>query len=280
MKNQLFNIVKLVGLCTAFSLFANAILTVCSFTKAIETGAREQFMPPIPQGKKWQLLWSDEFSGTKIDESKWESRLGKRRDGYWVKEDSYLDGNGNLIIRTKKDGERYTSGAVQTYRKFEHNFGYWVARCRFHTQEGHWPAFWLRYLPGNKAGYGTEIDIMEKPWPKEDKINQALHWGGPGEKLKSRSKKVIMPGLSKGFHTFGLHWKPDEFIFYVDGKESWRIKEQTFPQAPAFMEFTEEIGKWGGGDIRKAKLPDYFMVDYVRVYEMVDEDEGEVDKTK
>jgi len=28
----------------------------------------------------------------------------------------------------------------------------------------------------------------------------------------------------EGWHTFGLSWKPDEYIFYVDGKETWRTK--------------------------------------------------------
>ena len=35
---------------------------------------------------------------------------------------------------------------------------------------------------------------------------------------------------------------------------------------PEFIKLTEEIGKWGG-EIQKAALPDYFEVDYVRVYE-------------
>ena len=33
---------------------------------------------------------------------------------------------------------------------------------------------------------------------------------------------------------------------------------------------SDEIGDWGG-DITKAKLPDKFLVDYVRVYDLVDE---------
>jgi hypothetical protein len=36
---------------------------------------------------------------------------------------------------------------------------------------------------------------------------------------------------------------------------------------PEYLKLTEEIGKWGG-DITQAKLPDFFEVDYVRVYEM------------
>jgi hypothetical protein len=34
------------------------------------------------------------------------------------------------------------------------------------------------------------------------------------------------------------------------------------------MKLTEEIGNWAG-EIKKAALPDYFQVDYVRVYEAV-----------
>ena len=39
---------------------------------------------------------------------------------------------------------------------------------------------------------------------------------------------------------------------------------------PQYAKLTEEIGKWGG-DITKANLPDYFVVDYVRVYDEVEE---------
>jgi len=36
---------------------------------------------------------------------------------------------------------------------------------------------------------------------------------------------------------------------------------------PEFVKLTEEIGKWGG-DITKARLPDYFEVEFVRVYDL------------
>ncbi|HCO95511.1 MAG TPA: hypothetical protein DIU00_16445, partial [Phycisphaerales bacterium] len=224
----------------------------------------------------WKLAWSDEFDGTQIDQSKWEV-LGdwKRRDGFWVKEDSYLDGKGNLLIRTKKDGDRYTSGAMRTRGKFEHKFGYWVCRSKFPTQQGHWPAFWMHANTVGKIGDegrdGTEIDIMEKPW-REDKITQNLHWDGYGKKHKSAgSGQITIPGVSKGFHTFALHWTPEQYVFYVDGKETWRTSAGGVSQVPQYAKLTEEIGKWGG-DITKADLPDYFVVDYVRVYDMVERD--------
>jgi alpha-L-fucosidase len=267
----------LVVLCAVFWILTSLVPSAKVRAKTGEAEKAEDFMPPVPEGKKWKLAWSDEFNGTKVDESKWES-LGdwKRRDGFWIKEDSYLDGKGNLVLRTKKDDSRYTCGAVRTKNKFEHKFGYWVARCRFPTQQGHWPAFWLHIDSVNKVGNqgrdGTEIDIMEKPW-REDKITQNLHWDGYGKEHKHAGQKSTIPGISEGFHTFGLHWKPDEYVFYVDGKVTWRTSAGGVSQVPQYIKLTEEIGKWGG-DITKAKLPDYFLTDYVRVYDIVDDDEA------
>ncbi|MFH1719291.1 MAG: alpha-L-fucosidase [Planctomycetota bacterium] len=263
MKKRFFDAAKLVVFCAAAGMLTSATI------------AQEKFMPPISQGKVWKLAWSDEFEGDKLDESKWEI-LGdsKRRDGYWVKEDSYLDGKGNLLVRTKKDGDRYTSGALRTRGKFEHKFGYWVCRSKFPTQEGHWPAFWMHADTVGKIGDegrdGTEIDIMEKPW-REDKITQNLHWDGYGKEHKSAGTgQIVIPGVSEGFHTFALHWTPEQYVFYVDGKETWRTSAGGVSQVPQYAKLTEEIGKWGG-DITKAKLPDYFVVDYVRVYDMVEQ---------
>ena len=256
---------------TVFVAVAASVATVTAGEKAKRP---EQLLPPAPAGKTWRLAWSDEFDGNRIDESKWEV-LGnsKRRDGLWWKADSYLDGNGHLVLRTASDGKRFTCGAVRTQGKFEHRFGFWQCRCKFGTQPGHWPAFWLFSRPGvgkvgNEGRDGTEIDIMEKAW-LSDHINHALHWDGYGKDHRSKGTKVHAPGVSKGWHTFGLHWKPDEYVFTIDGTETWRSKAGGVSQVKAFVKLTEEIGKWAG-DIRKAKLPDHFLVDYVRVFDAAD----------
>ena len=107
----------------------------------------------------------------------------KRRDGYWVKEDSYTDGEGHLILRTKKDGDRYTCGAIRTRGKFEHRYGYWVCRCKFPKEPGHWPAFWMMSDGVGKVGNGgcdgTEIDIVEIPW-RDGKMPEVIRWTAEG----------------------------------------------------------------------------------------------------
>lgn len=230
----------------------------------------KEFLPPAPAGTQWKLAWQDEFDGSELDATKW-NRLGdwNRRDGYWVKEDAYLSGKGTLLLRTRQDGDRYTCGAVNTRDKFEHAFGYYVARCKLPRQPGHWPALWLMTQGVNAVGDegrdGTEIDIIEVPW-RDGRLTSNLHWDGYAKDHRSAGTNFCRPEVMQGWHTFGLLWLPTEYVFYVDGQETWRTAMGGVSRVPEFIKLTEEIGKWGG-DIQKAALPDYFEVDYVRVYE-------------
>jgi len=234
--------------------------------------APTEWLPEPPAGKTWQLIWSDEFDGEQLDQKKWDIPEYKRRDGYWSRKAIRLDGQGHLVISALKDGERYLDGCVRTRGKFEHAFGYWSCRAQLQQQQGHWTAFWLmcdsQGKIGNDGRDGTEIDIMEKP-SLDDKLQHALHWDGYGKDHKSAGHQFKVPGIMSGFHVFSLWWTPTEYIFYVDGKETWRTKAGGVCQVPVFLKLSDEIGKWAG-DITKAKLPDDFVVDYVRVWDLVD----------
>ena len=59
-----------------------------------------------PDNSKWKLVWQDEFNGSgEIDMIKWDKPEYNRRnndngpDGWWLKENSYKDGNGNQSCR-------------------------------------------------------------------------------------------------------------------------------------------------------------------------------------
>lgn len=238
-----------------------------------------------PDGYQWQMIWQDEFEGETIDATKWEI-MGdwQRRVGWWLKDDAYLDGNGNLVLRTRRvpnkpnskqpqhwgtDG--YSSGAVRTRGRFEHAYGYYEARMDITRQTGHWPAFWLFNQSvnhvGNEGRDGTEIDIMES----FDCIYHTLHWDGYGEAHQSEGKKVLcdrMDEMGQGFHTFGLLWTPQEYVFYVDGHETHRSKAGGVCQVPLYIKLTDEIDLFMG-DVSTATLPSHHLVDYVRVYEQV-----------
>ncbi len=227
-----------------------------------------------PPGRVWKLVWGDEFDGKQLDESKWEKvGDGPRRKAFWLKENAYLDGNGHLVIRSKKDGERYSCGGIRTRGKYERKFGYFEIRCKLPDEVGTWAAFWLMTPSVRRVGDGgkdgAEIDIFESPWRDQDAINIAIHWDGYGKDHKSAAWKIEAPGVNEDFHTFGLHWTPEEYVFYCDGKEIKRTDAGGVCQVPVYLKVTTEIGEWAG-DISKAALPDYFVVDYVRVYETAD----------
>lgn len=230
------------------------------------------FLPALTNGQQWLLAWHDEFNAAQIDTNKWEI-MGdsKRRDDWWLKEDSYLDGKGSLVIRTKQDGVRRSSGCVRTKGKFEHAFGFWVARVQLQKQPGHWTAFWLMsdnvFKVGNNGRDGTEIDVCEFPY-LDGRYEMNMHWDGYGRAHKSVGKKATVPAITNGFHTFALWWTPTEYVFYCDGKETWRTTAGGVSQQPEYIKFSAEIGTWAG-DLKQAKLPDHFLVDWVRVYDAV-----------
>ena len=122
-------------------------------------------LPPPHEGKSWKLVWQDEFDGDKLDESKWTYRPdGKRKGGWWSRKAISLDGDGHLAITTFMDGDRPTDGCIITQGKFEHTFGYYVARVKFQKEPGHWSAFWITGPGVGKVGDGgrdgTEIEIV------------------------------------------------------------------------------------------------------------------------
>jgi beta-glucanase (GH16 family) len=143
-------------------------------------------------------------------------------------------------------------------------------------QVGWQSAFWLQAphmadpdrgtaTPDDTAHNGTEIDIFEYLAREDNLIHHCLHWNGYGKLHKRSPSTLKVPGLSEGFHTFGVEWRADGYTFFVDGKKTYETKDA--PSAtPQYILVSGEVGPWGG-DITKAKLPDAVMFDYVRVYQ-------------
>lgn len=277
MKIQLKNLVLVAVILIGF--------TACSKTKTVapvdtkEEGTKAEVPPPVENRK---LIWADEFEGTSIDQTKWTIKNNPQRrtgiDGNYTgwHPDNVYQQDGNLVIRTSFIGDRYWGAAVETKGKFEIDSGYFEARVKLQKQPGHWGAFWL-FTPsvqtvGNDGRDGTEIDIFESAYigAGQDTLNVALHYDGYGTYHQKSNTRVTKKGFTDGnWHIFGMEWKKNQpYRFYYDGQLVWETDFGGISQVKQHIILSDEVGAWDGKqDIRKAILPDYMLVDYVRVYD-------------
>ena len=233
---------------------------------------KQDILIPNHIRKDYKLVWSDEFDGNKLDTTKWDYRATGRKRGYGIvsEDNCYLDGEGHLVIKvTKKIGE-YKIGQVGTQNKYLTTFGYFECRAKMNHELGPHMAFWLQSPTmgvenDNPAEDGTEIDIFEYHVNNGTNIvYHNLHWNGYGDKHKHVGTTVQVDGVDEGFHTFGLEWNENEYIFYVDGEETWRTSEAVSHRSE-YMILSAELSGWGG-DFSESLFPDQVTFDYVHVY--------------
>jgi beta-glucanase (GH16 family) len=245
-----------------------AILVV---TSACATESR--LRKSCPPSDAYQLVWSDEFDGEVLDRTKWDYRgLGKRREAVNVTDTVRLDGKGNLVLTTRRAGDAIHTAMIGTQGKYETTFGYFECRVKLQTTHGHWSAFWLQSPTygakiGDLAAAGAEIDIYECFESRNGWLAHNVHWDGYEEHHKhagSGRKKV--EGLLDGYHTFGLEWTADEYVFYIDGGESWRTSEGV-SLANEYIILSLEVGPKQAAIVREdPDFEDSVWFDYVRVF--------------
>ena len=183
----------------------------CSEVRTVE--GREPSL--LPDGKKFKLVWHDEFDGTVLDESKWSYRTnfwGRRAHWFAAPEDGCVEvADGRLRLKLKKlPGGQFVSPQLQTGElmwdiphvsnpsgfwplpkrrksKFVHKYGYYECRCRLQKMPGWWSAFWMQSegigTTLDPAASGIEHDIMESFDPGEV-IVAAFHMNGYGQDYK------------------------------------------------------------------------------------------------
>jgi hypothetical protein len=234
---------------------------------------RDFFLPDPPDGYRWDLVFEDNFDGQALNESKWNCEDNTpRRDGWWEKEAVSLDGQGSLVMTTYEEDGRFIDGCITSKGLtglMEKPNGFYTIRLKLHREQGHWPAFWMMAGDvcsiGNGGIDGAEIDIFEKP-TLDNMVQQTIHWDCYDPQYhQSSARKVFLKGVMEGWHTFSLLWTPEKYTYFVDGVKTWSHNYGGICEKPGELIISDEIGTWGG-DIKKAELPDSFLVDYVRVY--------------
>lgn len=252
-----------------------------------------------------KLVFEDDFNG-ELDRTIWKTSFEtpERRGGYWTDEQTFTE-NGNLIIRTEykengTHGPGWYTGTCLSRGNLDFKYGYFEVRCKAPAAEGLWSAFWMQSETmaesGNTNGgqNGAEIDIMESPYYNDpfttaktyrNTTLHTIHVDGYGEQHKSENSKFfrVDKNMYNEFNTYGVLWTENEYIFYINGKETWKT-DFGVSQVPEFLWLSVEIaGETGSanpdntdnkftwaGDIRnnpKDAMPADFIIDYVRVYQ-------------
>jgi beta-glucanase (GH16 family) len=260
--------------------------------------------PPVPGD--WALTLNEDFNS--FDEATWNTKLEtpkktyRRSNCFFLKRNVFTE-DGHLVLITKREklklkdesGEvrklKYSSGLVNSFKKFRQKYGYFEARIKLPSGRGLWPAFWLMPdrtidvdIPFEKGmrstriiaesdkfltGKGMEIDIMEylTEWNRQ-KFHMAAHWDGYGKELTSyRTFHKPERKFSDDFHKYAVYWDEGIIVWYFDDKEVFKLESPRVCDVPMYLILSTNVGGWATWRVERDKLPEQTLIDYVRVWQ-------------
>jgi beta-glucanase (GH16 family) len=221
--------------------------------------------------------WSDEFSGSSLDMSKWQYGLGPVRAGICTT-DAVSVGGGNMTITTysvNNGGTLEHHTGYLSQEPFGQKYGYFETRMKATVSSGQRSSYWMMPAVGS-SGFWTEMDF-ELFGYMPNTANLAVIWDGYGADMKISSTVVNVPSVSS-FHTYGLAWDPSGYRYYIDNVLRWSCAD-ALAQVPERVLLTSEVSSsdWEGGiptggygSFGSSSNPK-FTVDYVRIYSLVPE---------
>ncbi|MCT4372277.1 glycoside hydrolase family 16 protein [Yangia mangrovi] len=252
-------------------LTLSALVTLCTLQSASVVFGEVSL--GLPRQGGCELAWSDEFNGLDLNGEYWAHRaLGPRKGAFVSEKQAFVDGVGYLVLKAERRSGQVHIGMVGTGEKFLTKYGYFETRVKLTSSPYVRSAFWLQTPTvgreiGNPVESGVEIDVFEfiaRSNPiLSDWTNHAIHWDGYGKHHKEIHKRV-RPNLRPGtWHTFGMLWAPDGYIFYIDGRVTSEIYGPVSDVEQYLIFSVEYLPQ---KDIAKSLMSDEMLVDYVRVY--------------
>ncbi|NNC83348.1 MAG: glycoside hydrolase family 16 protein [Flavobacteriales bacterium] len=256
---------------------------------------------------QWRYVTGDEFDTDQVDTEKWRKsypwgrNLGNEMLQFYADDNVFLQ-DGKLIMEARKEDTvatsiswkgpneviddkgtvnrrpfEYTSGML--FSKDQYFQGYFEASLKTSRGKGFFPAFWLYGANPNE-----EIDIIEAKGERPFSYHVDMHcpsgcsdyrkflwWrtSSYGDWIKTDSD------LTADFHLYAGEWVPGEIVFYLDdvAREQWAGVLQ-YPANVIFnlgVSGREGSGSFDGGIDESTPFPQTFEVDYVRIYERIDE---------
>lgn len=272
-------------------------------------------------GSEYLNVFDEEFNtadGTQPSEDKWVrsnwstptwARFNARTEA-GQKHVGYIE-DGKLVLRCVSNpfeaeqdnsGNKLSmiSGTFWTKGKVEFTYGKIEGRLKTIGHSGNFPAFWM--MPVNKAGVGWpycgEIDIWEQI-DAQTKTHHTVHtkWANTkadGSECQGQTNNPAKTGNSSAalgqYHTFGLEWKEDILIWYLDGKQVFSYAKSTDQSAldlgqwpfdqPFYIIINQSVGNGSWAAKADTSFTYETLFDWVRVYQKEGGDITGVDKAK
>ncbi len=249
----------------------------------------------------YKLVFNEEFEGDELDFSVWRitcpeglpSRAGIVTNKYTRVKD------GNLYMPIKQIDYEVNGEIIKTWAQDDieviqpFTYGYFECRAIMPKAHNGAGAFWLMtpgcLIDGEAPETGAEVDIIESQCyggshigiyqndPQVYEVNIHYIKGGKFNSLRAHGIKVPGVDMYEEFHTYGVLWTPQYYVFYVDGLPAYKT---TFAVAgPAADEYVR-LSTYVRGDNNKLASNAYvdnndtdMVVDYVRIWQLDDPDD-------
>jgi len=222
---------------------------------------------PVGQTGTWNLIFSDEFNGTALDQTKWTPGwfgtgiTGPVNSGELACYDSKhvtVPGDGTVHLRMdatpntcKGHSMPYTGALASSNGLFGYAYGYVEFRVYLPAsspgQIANWPGTWS---DGQSWPADGENDTMEGlGGPACYHFHSTV--GGPGS---------CASGNYTGWHTYASNWQPGAVSYFYDGVKVGTITSGiTAAKQYLVLQYTLNSS-------RQATVPSEMLVDYVRVW--------------
>ena len=234
-----------------------------------------------------ELVWSEEFDGTELNENDWNYELG---DGCpnlcgWgnnelqsYTEESTQVANGKLTITAEENAQAptFTSSRITTKGKQEFQYGRIDIRAKLPLGQGIWPAIWMLGSNIDQVGWPScgEIDIMELVGHEPSTVHGTAHYNNNGHNFIGDPYDVTAPEtFNDKYHVFTILWQEGSIRWFVDYEQFFSIsRSQLGPSYPfnANFFFIANIavgGNWPGNPDQTTQFPQMMDIDYIRVFQ-------------
>ena len=247
----------------------------------------------------YNLVWSDEFDGDEIDESKWNFQIGTGNWGWGNGEHQYYTSrsenafieDGKLIIQALNEsyqGSNYTSARMTTKNKGDWLYGKIKASIKVPSAGGTWPAFWMMPTESVYGGWpdSGEMDIMEHYGCNDGEVSATVHnniynWNGGTPPMSN----LYNTTATSEFHEYEMEWTENALNFFVDGQwiGSYENQGSGYEQWPYNQEFYIILNLAIGSHFMPCNtedglFPQQYQIDYVRVYQLSDVNLGDINQ--